>query len=69
VFELAALSGAKALRIGNRVGSIETGKDADLVLLDDTFATPATRDNIFAQPMPFGKGSYVITVVVRGRRL
>jgi len=69
VFEMATLSGAKTLRIGDRIGSIETGKDADIVLLDDTFATPVTRNNVYAQLVVFGKGSYVNTVIVRGRTI
>lgn len=67
VFEMATLSGAKTLRIGDRIGSIETGKDADIVLLDDTFATPVTPDNVYLQLVVFGKGSHVNTVIVRGR--
>jgi cytosine/adenosine deaminase-related metal-dependent hydrolase len=67
VFEMATLSGAKTLGISDRVGSIETGKDADIVLLDSRFATPITCSNVYAQLVTFGKGSHVNTVVVGGQ--
>lgn len=67
VFEMATLSGAKVLRAGDRVGSIEAGKDADIVLLDDRFPTPTTETNVYSQLVTFGKGSHVNTVIVRGR--
>jgi len=69
VFEMATVSGAKTLGISDRVGSIETGKDADIVLVDDHFLTPVTSSNVYAQLVAFGKGSYVDTVLVRGRMI
>lgn len=67
VFEMATLSGAKTLGISDRVGSIETGKDADIVLVDNRFATPVTKSNVYIQLVAFSRGSYVNTVIVRGR--
>ncbi len=67
VFEMATLSGAKALRISDRVGSIQAGKDADIVLVNNRFFTPVTASNVYSQLVTFGKGSYVDTVIVRGR--
>jgi len=67
VFEMATLSGAKTLGISDRVGSIEAGKDADIVILDERFATPVTPNNVYTQLVTFGKGSYVNTVVIQGR--
>lgn len=69
VFEMATLNGAKTLRISNRVGSIEVGKDADMVLLNDNFPTPVTKRNVYSQLVTFGKGSHVDTVLVRGRTI
>jgi cytosine/adenosine deaminase-related metal-dependent hydrolase len=69
VLEMATISGAKTLGISDRVGSIEPGKDADIVLLDNRFSTPVTSKNAYAQLVVFGKGSYVNTVLVRGRTI
>jgi cytosine/adenosine deaminase-related metal-dependent hydrolase len=69
VLEMATISGAKTLGISDRVGSIEPGKDADIVLLDNRFSTPVTSKNACAQLVVFGKGSYVNTVLVRGRTI
>lgn len=69
VFEMATLYGAETLGISDRVGSIEKGKDADIVLLDDRFPTPVTPSNVYTQLVNFGKGSHVNTVTVRGRMI
>lgn len=69
VLEMATISGAKTLGISDRVGSIEPGKDADIVLLDNRFSTPVTSKNAYAQLVVFGRGSYVNTVLVRGRTI
>ncbi len=69
VFEMATISGAKTLGISDRTGSIEPGKDADIVLLDNRFPTRATRENVYAQLVVFGKGNYVNAVLVRGRTI
>ena len=69
VFEMATISGAETLGISDRTGSIEIGKDADIVLLDSRFLTPVTRENVYAQLVVFGKGSCVNTVLVRGRTI
>ena len=43
ILELLTINSAKILRIDDRVGSIEPGKDADLVILDGDPMEPGTR--------------------------
>jgi len=46
--EMVTINPATSSKIDNRVGSIETGKDADLVVLDGTWYEPSTRvDMVF----------------------
>ena len=57
----------RALGIQERLGSIEVGKEADIVLLNDEFSTPVTKKNVYSQLVTFGRGDFVDTVLVRGR--
>ncbi len=67
VFRLATRGGARALGLGDRIGSIERGKLADLVLLDasDPEATPL--HDVYSQLVYALKGGSVRSVVVGGR--
>jgi N-acetylglucosamine-6-phosphate deacetylase len=42
IWQTSSLNAARALRIADRKGSLEPGRDADLVLLDDDFAVQKT---------------------------
>ncbi|HVG35057.1 MAG TPA: amidohydrolase [Pyrinomonadaceae bacterium] len=68
-FELATLRGARALHLEREIGSIETGKRADLVLvdLDDLNQTPLY--NIYSHLVYATKADDVSTVIVEGRVL
>jgi cytosine/adenosine deaminase-related metal-dependent hydrolase len=68
-FELATLSGAKALRMEDKIGSLEKGKQADIVLLERTFPTPVTTENVYAQLVTFASGGLVDSVIVSGRTI
>src|SRR6184192_4261561 len=66
-FELATISGARALHLEKEIGSIEKGKRADLVVvdLDDLNQTPYY--NIYSDLVYATKAADVRTVIVEGR--
>jgi 5-methylthioadenosine/S-adenosylhomocysteine deaminase len=67
VFEMATISGARALGLEDQIGSLESGKQADIVLVDPSFPTPLTSENAYSQLVAFGHGTDVETVIVSGK--
>ena len=69
VLELATLGGAKAMGIEDKVGSLEVGKQADIIIIDmsDLGLTPNT--NPVSNLVYAGSGHYVDTVMVNGQLL
>jgi cytosine/adenosine deaminase-related metal-dependent hydrolase len=68
VFEMATIGGARALRMEDRIGSIEPGKAADLVVLDGDSPTLANVHDPF-QALVYVAGSREVKDVwVDGRR-
>ncbi len=67
VFGLATSGAASALGIGDRVGRLEVGFQADLQVVDAHFPTPATADNLFDQIVLRRSGHHVRDVMVAGR--
>jgi 5-methylthioadenosine/S-adenosylhomocysteine deaminase len=67
VVEMATIDGARALHMDKEIGSLETGKKADVILigLDEPNAVPMY--DIYAQVAYALKGSDVQTVVIGGR--
>jgi 5-methylthioadenosine/S-adenosylhomocysteine deaminase len=67
VLKMATINGAKALGIEKRVGSIEVGKRADIILID--LAKPHLKPlhNVYAAIVYSAKGSDVDTVIVDGK--
>ena len=69
VLEMATIDGAKAFRLERKIGSIEKGKKADLVLLD------MRKPHLYPLNMPvdkvtyFANGNDVDTVIVDGKVL
>ncbi len=72
VMEMATLNGAKALKLGDQVGSIEKGKKADIILID--LNVPNLRPihfgeyaNIYQNLVYSSPGNAVDTVLVDGQ--
>ena len=67
VVEMATIDGAKALHMEKEIGSLETGKKADLVLISLDKPNAVPMYDIYAQLAYALKGSDVQTVVIGGR--
>jgi 5-methylthioadenosine/S-adenosylhomocysteine deaminase len=67
VFRMATLGGAEALGIGDRVGSLEEGKLADVVLVNVDSPGLVPLYNVYSHLVYAVKGGHVSTVVVNGR--
>jgi 5-methylthioadenosine/S-adenosylhomocysteine deaminase len=67
VFEMATLGGARALGLDERVGSIEAGKLADIVLVDARDPSLVPLYDVYSHLVYAVKGGDVATVVVNGR--
>jgi 5-methylthioadenosine/S-adenosylhomocysteine deaminase len=67
VFEMATLGGARALGLEKRIGSIETGKLADVVLVDARHPSLVPLYDVYSHLVYAVKGADVETVIVNGR--
>ncbi len=65
-FEMATIRGARALHIDDRVGSIETGKLADLVIVDMDSLHQTPMFNVFSHLVYVTKASDVRSVIING---
>ena len=66
---MATVGGARALHLEKEIGSLETGKRADLVVVDLDALHQTPRYNIYSHLVYATKASDVRTVVVEGRVL
>ncbi len=66
IFEMATLSGAKAMGLLDRIGSIEPGKAADLVIFDATYWMPNRFGNPIADFVYSNGSAGARTVVIDG---
>ena len=67
VFRMATLGGAKALGIGDRVGSLEPGKLADVVLVDVRAPELTPIYDVYSHLVYAAKGNNVAAVIVNGK--
>ncbi|UCE10621.1 MAG: amidohydrolase [Candidatus Thorarchaeota archaeon] len=67
--EMATLGGATAMGISNKVGSLEVGKLADLILVDLTDLSMVPASNPVSNLVYSGSGYNVDTVIVNGQIL
>jgi len=67
VVEMATIEGAKALHMEKEIGSLETGKKADIILIGLDAPNAVPMYDIYAQLAYALKGSDVQTVVIGGR--
>ena len=66
-FRIATINGAKALGLEKEIGSIETGKKADLAILNLNVPSLTPRNNLIAGLSYSANGSEVETVIIDGK--
>lgn len=69
VLKAATIDGARALGLGNRIGSLAVGKQADLIMLDITLPQFNPQNNLISGLVYSANGSEVRTVIVAGEVL
>ncbi len=67
VVDMATIEGARALHMDKEIGSLETGKKADIVLIDLDAPNAVPMYDVYAQLAYALKGSAVETVIIGGR--
>src|SRR5438876_1924113 len=67
VVEMATIEGARALHMDKEIGSLETGKKADLILIGLDAPNAVPMYDVYAQLAYTLKGSDVETVIIGGR--
>jgi len=67
VVDMATLEGARALHMDKEIGSLETGKKADLILIGLDAPNAVPMYDVYAQLAYALKGSDVETVIIGGR--
>jgi 5-methylthioadenosine/S-adenosylhomocysteine deaminase len=66
-FEMATIRGARALHLENLIGSIESGKRADLVIVDFNKLNQTPTYNVYSSLVYATKADDVNTVIINGK--
>lgn len=69
VLKIATINGAKALGLEEKIGTIEEGKNADIIIINLDSVTTKPINNIFAEIVYNVKGTNVETTIVNGKIL
>ena len=67
VVEMATIGGARALHLDKQIGSLETGKKADFILIDTNAPHATPMYNVYSELVYALKASDVRTVVIAGK--
>jgi 5-methylthioadenosine/S-adenosylhomocysteine deaminase len=67
VVEMATIGGARALHLDKQIGSLETGKKADFILIDTGAPHATPMYNVYSELVYALKASDVRTVVIAGK--
>jgi len=67
VVEMATIGGARALHLEKRIGSLETGKQADLIVVDTSAPHATPMYDVYSELVFALKATDVRTVVIAGR--
>src|SRR5918998_4791169 len=68
-FELATIRGARALHLEKEIGSLETGKRADILIINRDTLNQIPLYNVYSDLVYATKASDVETVIINGRIL
>ena len=69
MLKIATINGAKALGLEEKIGIIEEGKNADIIIINLNDVTTKPINNIFAEIVYNVKGTNVETTIVNGKVL
>ena len=69
VLKMATINGAKALGLEKKIGSIEEGKRADMIIIDMTSTLTTPINDIISELVYNIKGSNVKTTIINGKIL
>jgi 5-methylthioadenosine/S-adenosylhomocysteine deaminase len=67
VVEMATIGGARALHLDKRIGSLEAGKKADMILVDTNGPHATPMYDVYSQLVYALRGSDVKTVIIAGK--